>query len=73
MTGEEAPLAGPINDDDDGNGPLLLKIDEAARELRVCERQVYRLVAAGVLESVHLGRSHRITRRSLRRAAQPTK
>ena len=58
-----------VDGDEDSDGRLLDKIDEAADKLNVCERQIYRLVNAGVLESVKLGRSHRITRRSIRRAA----
>ena len=52
--------------------PLLLRYREAARELRVCERQIHNLVAQNLLEKVKLGaKSARITRSSvLKLAAQ---
>jgi len=49
-----------------GNGPTqLLTIAEVARRLSVGRDRVYLLLAQGELSSVHLGRSHRVTARSL--------
>ena len=42
-----------------------MTIPEVAHQLRVGRDRVYALVHAGELESVHLGRSHRIKSRSL--------
>ena len=44
-----------VDGDEDSDGRLLDKIDEAADKLNVCERQIYRLVNAGVLESSQAG------------------
>ena len=46
--------------------PLLLRASEAAAVLRVSERQIYRLVARGDLEQVHIGAAARIPMASLR-------
>jgi excisionase family DNA binding protein len=43
-----------------GNGPLLLTIRETAALLSVGRTTVYELVAAGELETVHIGRSVRV-------------
>jgi excisionase family DNA binding protein len=70
MSEEASPQSDLIvHEHEERDGRLLDKIDEAAHKLNVCQRQVYRLVEAGVLESVKLGRAHRITRSSIRRAA----
>ena len=56
----------------EGEGEVLVvKLAEAAHQLNVSVRQVYRLLDAGVLEGVKLGRSRRVTWRSVRRAAEP--
>ena len=49
--------------------PLLLRVDEAARELGVSRRRIYQLVASGQLELRKIGRSSRITGRSILRLA----
>ena len=49
--------------------PLLYKLAQAAHVLNVSIRQIYRLIDAGVLESVKLGKSRRVTSRSVRRVA----
>jgi excisionase family DNA binding protein len=50
--------------------PLLLRISEAAYELRVSRRTIYNLIAAGLLEHVAVNeRNSRVTSRSVRRAA----
>lgn len=53
------------------NGPALLKVAEAAKQLAVSRQTVHNLIDTGVLESVHVGggesRLHvRITSKSLR-------
>ena len=52
--------------------PILLRYREVARELGVCERQIYNLVDQDLLEKVKLGtKTARITRTSvLQLAAQ---
>jgi excisionase family DNA binding protein len=49
----------PLIDDD------LLLVGEVATELRVAKMTVYRLVRAGTLEAIRVGRSIRIPRRAL--------
>jgi excisionase family DNA binding protein len=49
--------------------PLLVSVNRAARELDVTTRTIHRLVSNGTLESVRVGRSRRITFRSLLRIA----
>jgi excisionase family DNA binding protein len=44
---------------------LLLKPTEAAEELRISRPQVYRLIAAGDLPTVKVGKSNRIPREGL--------
>lgn len=45
----------------EGEGPvLLLSVEEAARWLSIGRSKTYELIAAGVLESVHIGRSTRV-------------
>jgi excisionase family DNA binding protein len=44
---------------------ILLTVEEAAHELRVCRATVYALLQAGDLPSVQLGRSRRIRRADL--------
>ncbi|WP_426528863.1 helix-turn-helix domain-containing protein [Bradyrhizobium sp. McL0615] len=57
--------------------PTLLRYREAARELGVCERQIYNLVDQNLLEKVKLGtKTARITRTSVltlaaQRATEP--
>ena len=51
--------------------PLLLRVQEAAFELRVSTRRVYQLIATGDLESVKIHKIRRVTSASvLRLAAQ---
>jgi excisionase family DNA binding protein len=45
---------------------LLLKPDEVAEQLRVARASVYRLIAAGDLPSVKVGKSIRISSDALR-------
>lgn len=45
--------------------PLLLKVEEAAGELRVGRGAIYELIRTGELESVQIGRSRRIPRAAL--------
>ena len=52
----ETPLTDP--------NPLLLRITEACLLLAVGRSTIYSLMARGELETVHLGRSARITRSS---------
>jgi len=44
---------------------LLLRIDEAARRLGIARTLMYQLVQRGEVESVHVGRLHRIPVASL--------
>ena len=44
---------------------LLLRIDEAARRLGIARTLMYKLVRRGEVESVHVGRLHRIPVASL--------
>lgn len=44
---------------------LLLTVREAAREIAVSKAQMYRLLQAGEIESVKIGRSRKIVRESL--------
>jgi len=53
----------------DEDEALLLKVAEAAHQLNVSVRHIYRLIDAGILKPVKLGRSLRITRKSIRQAA----
>ncbi len=46
--------------------PLLLTIPQAARVLAVGRTTVYELIAAGLLETVHTGRSVRVPVEALR-------
>ena len=46
---------------------LLLRVDEAARVLGVSRATLYRLVAAGRLRAVRVGRATRIPARELER------
>lgn len=44
-----------------GEGPvLLLSVEEAARSLSIGRSKTYELIAEGLLESVHIGRSTRV-------------
>jgi excisionase family DNA binding protein len=40
--------------------PLLLTVEEAARELRLSRSKVYELMSAGEIKSVTIGRSRRV-------------
>ena len=44
----------------DENSRLLLRIEEAAQRLGIGRSLMYRLVMSGEVESVHVGRLHRI-------------
>lgn len=45
----------------DGEGPvLLLSVEEAARSLSIGRSKTYELIAEGLLETVHIGRSTRV-------------
>jgi excisionase family DNA binding protein len=56
---------------DKSRWPLLLRVQEAAFELRVSTRRVYQLIATGDLESVKIHKIRRVTSASvLRLAAQ---
>jgi len=43
----------------------LLKVTDAARDLSVSERSLWRLISAGKLATVRIGRSVRVTRASI--------
>jgi excisionase family DNA binding protein len=45
--------------------PMLLRVEEAARELRIARRRIYELIASGELLSVKIGQSRRIPREEL--------
>ncbi len=47
--------------------PLLVPIEEAARVLAVGRSTLYELIAAGELETVHIGRCRRVPVESLRK------
>jgi excisionase family DNA binding protein len=47
------------------SSPKLLRINEAAHDLAVSQRTIWRLIAAGELEAVNIGRAVRVTRASL--------
>ncbi len=47
--------------------PRLFTIPEAASELKVSRSAIYRLITAGQLKAVHIGRSVRIRREELER------
>jgi excisionase family DNA binding protein len=47
--------------------PLLLTPTEAGRVLSVGRTTVYHLMSTGLLESVHIGRSRRITPEAIRK------
>ncbi|WP_049562994.1 helix-turn-helix domain-containing protein [Nonomuraea sp. SBT364] len=44
---------------------LLLKVEEAARRLRIGRTQMYQLLASGAVESVYIGRLRRVPVESL--------
>lgn len=44
---------------------LLLTVEEAGAELRICRTRVFGLIANGTLPSVRIGRSRRVRRRDL--------
>lgn len=56
-------------DDDDGTGPLdevrFLTVAEVAAAMRVSKMTVYRLVHAGTLPAIQVGRSFRIPERAV--------
>jgi excisionase family DNA binding protein len=45
--------------------PLLLTIPEAARVLGIGRSTLYELIARGAIETVHIGRAHRIAAAAL--------
>lgn len=45
--------------------PLAYKVADAAAQLGIVERQMYRLIARGEIETFTVGRSRRISRRAL--------
>lgn len=50
-----------------GQEPLLLRVEEAARMLRLGRATVYMLVSRGELPSVRIGRAVRVPAEALRR------
>ena len=50
--------------------PLLLRVPEAASELRISARRVYDLAGLGILDLVKIGKLTRITSASVRRLAR---
>jgi excisionase family DNA binding protein len=40
--------------------PLLLTVPEAARVLGIGRSTLYELIAAGTIDTVHIGRAHRV-------------
>ena len=50
-----------------GQEPLLLRVEEAARMLRLGRATVYMLVASGELPCVRIGRAVRVPTEALRR------
>lgn len=45
--------------------PLLRDVDEAAHDLRISRRQIFRLIATGELDSLKVGARRMITTRSI--------
>jgi excisionase family DNA binding protein len=62
--GAVAALSGPPND---GVPRLLLKPEEAAIALGLSRSTLYELLAAGAIESVHIGKSRRVPVAALER------
>ena len=50
--------------------PLLVKIDRAAELLGVSEATMYRLIAAGEIDTVRFGRTQRVPHSELERLIQ---
>lgn len=48
-----------------GIRPLVLTPEQAAAQLQISERQIYRLIRTGELRSVKVGRKRRISMRAL--------
>lgn len=49
-----------------GQPPMLMRVEEAADELRVGRTVVYELIRVGALRSIRIGRARRISREALR-------
>ncbi len=49
----------------DPDTPVLLRVEDAARELSLSRSKLYDEIAAGRLRTVHVGRACRISRRAL--------
>lgn len=49
----------------DGEAKILLTMTQAARRLSIGRSLMYELVASGQIESIHLGRLHRIPAEAL--------
>ncbi len=47
--------------------PSLLRVPQASNELAISVRSTWRLISSGQLDTVHIGRSVRITRESIDR------
>jgi excisionase family DNA binding protein len=52
-----------------GRWPLLMRVSEAAFELRLSTRRIYQLIAAGELDNVKIGKARRVTSASVRKLA----
>ncbi|GGN40316.1 excisionase family DNA binding protein [Actinoplanes campanulatus] len=61
--------ATPINPERDGglvgNRQLAYTVPNAARALDISDRQAWKLVHEGVIKSIKIGRSRRVTRQAL--------
>ena len=63
LRGDRAPIA-PVVDQ------LLYTISETEQKLRLSHSSVYRLISAGALDLVKIGKSSRITAASIKRVAE---
>jgi excisionase family DNA binding protein len=59
-SGTRTSLAGPVDTDRPADLVLLLSIQEAGRALGIRRSKMYELIAAGELETVHIGRAVRV-------------
>lgn len=51
--------------DSHAQAPTLMTVNDAAKHLSISRSSIYRLIRAGELETIHIGRSTRIVRKDL--------